>query len=27
LAVLHVDDEKTYEDWKVQLYKQMHGGV
>ena len=27
LAVLHVDDEKTYEDWKVQLYKQLHGGV
>jgi cytochrome c oxidase subunit 2 len=27
LAVLHVDDEKTYENWKVQLYKQMHGGV
>ncbi|HTA77529.1 MAG TPA: cytochrome c oxidase subunit II [bacterium] len=27
LAVLHVDDEKTYENWKVQLYKQLHGGV
>lgn len=27
LAVLHVDDEKTFENWKVQLYKQMHGGV